>query len=107
MSSTLRIKLDDATQERLKSAASGLDRAPHWVIKTALIEFLEREEVDLRERQEDECETAWKTFQITGVSVSGMTVTLSSDRCVTANATVSYRRISINKSGCYWTRKRP
>ena len=68
MSSTLGIKLDDATRERLKSVASGLDRAPHWVIKTALIEFLEREEIALKERQEDEAR--WARYQETGQAIS-------------------------------------
>lgn len=68
MSSTLGIKLDDATRERLRSVASGLDRAPHWVIKTALIEFLEREEIALKERQEDEAR--WARYQETGQAIS-------------------------------------
>ena len=68
MSSTLGIKLDDATRERLKSVASGLDRAPHWVIKTALIEFLEREETALRERREDEAR--WACYQEAGQAIS-------------------------------------
>ncbi len=67
MSSTLGIKLDDATRERLKSVASGLDRAPHWVIKTALIEFLHREEAVLREKREDE--TRWARYQETGQAI--------------------------------------
>lgn len=68
MSSTLGIKLDDATRERLKSVASGLDRAPHWVIKTALIEFLDRQETALRERQEDDAR--WEHYQKTGQAIS-------------------------------------
>jgi predicted transcriptional regulator len=51
---TLGIKLDEATRDRLKSLAQAKDRAPHWVIKTALLEYLEREEATERERQEDE-----------------------------------------------------
>ncbi|MCP5279652.1 MAG: toxin-antitoxin system [Thiobacillus sp.] len=68
MSSTLGIKLDDATRERLKSVASGLDRAPHWVIKTALIEFLDRQENALREQQEDEAR--WARYQESGQAIS-------------------------------------
>jgi len=68
MSSTLGIKLDDATRERLKSVASGLDRAPHWVIKSALIELLEQEETALRERREDEAR--WARYQETGQAIS-------------------------------------
>lgn len=67
MSSTVGIKLDDATRERLKSVASSLDRAPHWVIKTALIEFLDREEATLREKLEDE--DRWAQYQETGRAI--------------------------------------
>jgi len=67
MSSTLGIKLDDATRERLKYVASGLDRAPHWVIKSALIELLEQEETALRERREDEAR--WARYQETGQAI--------------------------------------
>jgi len=65
---TLGIKLDDATRERLKNVASGLDRAPHWVVKVALIEFLEREEATLSERREDEAR--WARYQKTGQAIS-------------------------------------
>jgi RHH-type proline utilization regulon transcriptional repressor/proline dehydrogenase/delta 1-pyrroline-5-carboxylate dehydrogenase len=63
MSSTLGIKLDDATRERLISVASSLGRAPRWVIKTALIEFLDREEAALSERREDD--SRWVRYQET------------------------------------------
>ena len=67
MSTTVGVKLDDPTRERLKTVAKSLDRAPHWVIKTALIEYLEREEVFLRERQEDEAR--WARYQETGQAI--------------------------------------
>ena len=67
MASTLGIKLDDATRERLKSVAQGLDRAPHWVIKTALMEYLDREETSLREKLEDEAR--WARYQETGQAI--------------------------------------
>src|SRR5574337_1092587 len=42
---TLGVKLDDATRERLRRAASSIDRTPHWVIKQAIFSYLERLEV--------------------------------------------------------------
>ncbi|WP_295471599.1 trifunctional transcriptional regulator/proline dehydrogenase/L-glutamate gamma-semialdehyde dehydrogenase [uncultured Pseudomonas sp.] len=39
---TLGVKLDEQTRERLKSAAQGIDRTPHWVIKQAIFNYLER-----------------------------------------------------------------
>lgn len=67
MSSTLGIKLDDTTRERLKRVAQGLDRAPHWVIKTALLQYLDKEEAAQRERQEDEAR--WARYQESGRAI--------------------------------------
>ena len=34
---TLGVKLDDPTRERLKAAATSIDRTPHWLIKQAIL----------------------------------------------------------------------
>lgn len=34
---TMGVKLDDATRERIKTAASRIDRTPHWLIKQAIL----------------------------------------------------------------------
>ncbi|WAM46222.1 trifunctional transcriptional regulator/proline dehydrogenase/L-glutamate gamma-semialdehyde dehydrogenase [Edwardsiella piscicida] len=39
---TLGVKLDDAARERIKAAASQIDRTPHWLIKQAIFSYLER-----------------------------------------------------------------
>lgn len=39
---TLGVKLDDPTRERLKAAASSIDRTPHWLIKQAIFNYLEK-----------------------------------------------------------------
>ncbi|ELY4823568.1 trifunctional transcriptional regulator/proline dehydrogenase/L-glutamate gamma-semialdehyde dehydrogenase [Cronobacter sakazakii] len=36
------VKLDDATRERIKSAATKIDRTPHWLIKQAIFNYLEQ-----------------------------------------------------------------
>jgi predicted transcriptional regulator len=51
---TLGIKVDKATQARLQALAKAKDRSPHWVLRRALAEYLEREEQRERERHEDE-----------------------------------------------------
>ena len=33
---TMGVKLDDATRERIKTAATRIDRTPHWLIKQAV-----------------------------------------------------------------------
>ncbi len=44
---TLGVKLDDATRERLKTAAAKIDRTPHWMIKQAIFNYLEQVESGL------------------------------------------------------------
>ncbi|EMD9272282.1 trifunctional transcriptional regulator/proline dehydrogenase/L-glutamate gamma-semialdehyde dehydrogenase [Cronobacter malonaticus] len=39
---TMGVKLDDATRERIKSAATKIDRTPHWLIKQAIFNYLEQ-----------------------------------------------------------------
>ncbi|MBX8529904.1 trifunctional transcriptional regulator/proline dehydrogenase/L-glutamate gamma-semialdehyde dehydrogenase [Pseudomonas cichorii] len=39
---TLGVKLDDLTRERLKAAAQSIDRTPHWLIKQAIFNYLEK-----------------------------------------------------------------
>ncbi|PHX41546.1 proline dehydrogenase, partial [Pseudomonas syringae pv. syringae] len=36
------VKLDDPTRERLKAAAHSIDRTPHWLIKQAIFNYLEK-----------------------------------------------------------------
>ncbi|VDR28354.1 Bifunctional protein putA [Raoultella terrigena] len=43
---TMGVKLDEATRERIKSAASRIDRTPHWLIKQAIFNYLEKLEND-------------------------------------------------------------
>lgn len=64
---TVGVKLDDETRQRLKVVADGLDRTPHWAIKTALAEWLDREEAALKERQEDEAR--WARYQESGQAI--------------------------------------
>lgn len=39
---TMGVKLDDATRERIKMAASRIDRTPHWLIKQAIFSYLDK-----------------------------------------------------------------
>lgn len=67
MSTTLGIKVDDATRKRLTDLANELDRTPHWILKTALGEYLDRVECRERERKEDLAR--WEHFVLTGEAV--------------------------------------
>lgn len=65
---TTGIKLDDALRERLRALGTARDRSPHWIIKAALVEYLDREESYERERREDEAR--WQRFQLTDNALS-------------------------------------
>lgn len=41
---TLGVKLDDLTRDRLKTAAQQLERTPHWLIKQAIFNLLDQVE---------------------------------------------------------------
>jgi predicted transcriptional regulator len=65
---TLGIKLDEATRERLKALGEKKERATHWLIKKAIDEYLAKEEALARELREDE--ERWEHYAATGVAVS-------------------------------------
>ncbi len=65
---TMGVKLDDEVRTRLKALGEGRDRTPHWLMKTAITEFLDREEkLDIRNKEADE---ALIEYQSTGEYVS-------------------------------------
>ena len=62
------VKLDEETRERLKALAEARRRSPHWLMKEAISQFLEREEeIEQRNREADE---AWAEYRRTGQFVS-------------------------------------
>lgn len=65
---TLGIKLDRQTRDRLRTLGQCKDRATHWIIKKAIEEYLAREEQRERERVEDN--QRWEQYQTTGVALS-------------------------------------
>lgn len=65
---TTGIKLEDEIRDRLKMLGDRLQRSPHWLMKKAIVEFLDREEAqDKRNREADE---AWDEYQQTGQYVN-------------------------------------
>lgn len=68
MVTTTGIKLDEETKARLKRLGKLKDRTPHWLMKQAISEFLDREESYEREKLEDQ--ERWKHFVETGHYVS-------------------------------------
>jgi predicted transcriptional regulator len=44
MATTQGIKLDDSTRARLRVLAEKRKRSPHWLMRTAIEDYLQREE---------------------------------------------------------------
>ncbi len=65
---TTGVKLDEDTKNRLKALGKNQERSPHWLMKKAINEFLDREE-NLEQRNL-EADNAWNEYQTTGQSVS-------------------------------------
>jgi predicted transcriptional regulator len=45
---TLGVKMNSETQNRLKMAAENLDRTPHWFMKVAILELIKKVESGVR-----------------------------------------------------------
>lgn len=64
---TIGVKIDEATRDRLRELAEAKNRSPHWLMKEALGEYLTREEEKERERREDE--ERWEHYALTGEAI--------------------------------------
>lgn len=66
------VKLDPETKERLKKLAELKKRSPHWLMKEALKEYVEKEERAEKLRQETL--ERWDTYKASGKHVSNEAV---------------------------------
>jgi predicted transcriptional regulator len=66
--STTSLKLDSAMKERIHRLASARRRSPHWVMREAVEQYVEREEK--RERLRQDALAAWAEYQTTGLHVT-------------------------------------
>ena len=66
--STTSLKLDAKIKDRVRRLASARRRSPHWVMREAIEEYVEREEK--REQFRQDALTAWDHYQTTGLSVT-------------------------------------
>jgi len=64
---TTGIKLDDTTKTRLQHLSDQKQRSPHWLMKKAIVEYLEREEETERMFEEDEIR--WQEYLLTGYAI--------------------------------------
>jgi predicted transcriptional regulator len=64
------IKLDPIEQERLRALAGARDRTPHYLMREAIRQYLEREEA--RESFKAEALASWAEYRQTGLHLTGV-----------------------------------
>ncbi len=67
------IKLEQVEHDRLKSLADARHRKPHFLMKEAIKQYLDREEA--RESFKQEALASWREYQETGLHLAGQEVT--------------------------------
>jgi len=63
------VKLDENLKTRIKRLAEARRRSPHWIMREAIRDYVEREEAQESFRQE--AMASWKAYQETGRHLSG------------------------------------
>jgi predicted transcriptional regulator len=66
--STTSLKIDSTIKERVYRLASARRRSPHWIMREAVEQYVEREEK--RERLRQDALAAWEAYRATGLHVS-------------------------------------
>jgi predicted transcriptional regulator len=66
--STTSLKLDSTMKERVHRLASARRRSPHWIMREAVEQYMEREEK--REQLRQDALAAWAKYQETGLHVT-------------------------------------
>ena len=64
---TVAVKLEDEIKERIQKLGEIKDRSSHWLMKRAILDFLEKEERIEKEKQEDK--QRWETYAQTGEAI--------------------------------------
>lgn len=67
-STTTSLKLDSELKKRIRRLAVARRRSPHWLMREAVEEFVDREEK--RERLRKDALAAWNHFQESGLHVT-------------------------------------
>jgi len=73
MTTTMGVKIDELTRDRLKSLSAAKQRSAHWLMREAIREYLDKEEV--LEARNKEADAAWEEYQRSGKFVSNGAVT--------------------------------
>jgi predicted transcriptional regulator len=62
------VKLDASTRERMKRLADARQRTPHWLMREAIEQYVDREEK--REAFRQDGVRAWEVYRATGLHVT-------------------------------------
>ena len=65
---TTSLKLDPDVKERLHRIALARRRTPHWIMREAVEQYVEREEK--REQLRQDAQAAWAEYQTTGLHLT-------------------------------------
>lgn len=68
MAKAVSLKLDDAERARLAELAAKTQRSPHYLMREAVLSFLDREEKRIAFREE--AEAAWTDYKETGLHLT-------------------------------------
>lgn len=110
---TMGVKLDEATRDRIKSAAQRIDRTPHWLIKQAIFNYLEK--LESNSELPELATTSSLSLQDTEDAIPQLTENTHQPfldfaehvlpQSVTRAAiTAAYRRPETKRSPCYWNK---
>jgi len=63
------VKLDDDLKNRLQQIATTSRRSPHWIMREAIEQYVQREEARVSFLQE--AQASWEEYQATGQHLTG------------------------------------
>lgn len=63
------VKLDDELTDRIKQLAEARQRSPHWIMREAIREYVDRQEA--QDAFKAEAMAAWRHYKKTGLHVTG------------------------------------
>ncbi|MGQ3353919.1 MAG: CopG family ribbon-helix-helix protein [Phreatobacter sp.] len=69
---TTTLKLDETLKERVRQLAESRQRSPHWIMREAIADYVQREEA--REAFQREAMDSWRAFRETGEHLTGAEV---------------------------------
>ena len=66
--SSVAVKLEDEIKERIQNLGEIKDRSSHWLMKRAILDYLEKEEKVEQEKLEDK--QRWEHYTLTGEAIT-------------------------------------